>query len=211
MLMVTLEIAKQGNTCDPAYAEMEKYFAEKGITSISIDEMIAHWKALKRRDWALWLYRNKGVFEELTKQQIPQEDVDRYKVDYEYLAQEQVVAYIVNNVKYKTMAEAETARQQNLALLKDSVEPLVTCNLEVLHENTDSTWLAIDLDNFVPPENSQYRIKVFNPANGLYTDCSTLQEAIVKRDEFIVLTADHMHASAKIYEVKQHPDFTDDV
>lgn len=211
MLMVTLEIAKQGNTCDPAYAEMEKYFAEKNITAISIDEMIAHWKALKRRDWALWLYKNKGVFEQLTQQQIPQVDIDRYAADYTYLEQEEVVGYVVNGITYSTLEEANIARQARLEELRPSLECLTTCNLEVVHANTDSTWTVINLDTFVPPENDTYRIQVLNPVNGGYTSCNSVDEAKQKRSEFVAMTADHSDGSTLIIEKREHPDFRDDV
>lgn len=211
MLMVTLEIAKLGNTCDPAYAEMEKYFAEKNITAISVDEMIAHWKTLKRRDWALWLYKNKGVFEQLTQQQIPQADIDRYAADYAYLEQEEVVGYVVNNITYNTLEEANVARQNRLEELRPSLENLAVCNLEIVHENTDSTWTVIDLNTFVPPENATYRIQVLNPVSGQYTSCTSVDEAKQKRSEFVLLTADQSNGSALIIEKREHPDFRDDV
>jgi hypothetical protein len=207
-LMVTLEIAKLGNTCDPAYAEMEKYFAEKNITAISVEEMIAHWKSLKRRDWALWLYRNKGVFEQLTAQAIPQEELDKYTADYQYLESEVVVGYRIGPVIYGTLQEAEAARAIKLEELKVQIEPQVVCNLEVLDEHGNATWSVIDLDDVVIPDNAS--IKVFNPVTGQYTTCTTQAEALSYRDKFILQVSDCVDGSAKIYEVKKHPDFPDE-
>lgn len=207
-LMVTLEIAKLGNTCDPAYAEMEKYFAEKNITSISIDEMIAHWKTLKRRDWAVWLYKNKGVFEQLTAQNIPQEELDRYIADYEYLEHKEIIGYKVNGVVYKTLQEAETARLARLEVLKVELEPLVVCNLEVVDENANAHWSAIDLDDVTLNPNAN--IKIFNPVTGAYTTCTNQAEALTVRNDFILQAADRINGSAIIYPVERHPDFPDE-
>lgn len=206
-LRVSLEIAKQVTICSPAFEEIVKYYTDNNIESATVEEMIAHWKKMGRRDWALWLYAHVPEFERLVGVESTQQEKELFNADEAYLNTKQVVYYTVNNIRYDTLAEAEVARQARLAELKNEIEPLCVCSLEILHENGDSTWQVIDLDDFIAPTDKGYTIKVFNPVSGRYTTCTTQVEALSCRDDFIIQTTDHMNGSSVIRELKQHPDF----
>ena len=204
-LMVSMDVIKNGNTCEPAVAELIKYFQENNISEISFDDVIAHWKLLGRRDWAIWAYQNKKVFEQLVNYNVSQEEITADEAQENYLNSLNLIGYRVNNVDYSTLEDAQNARQQQLANLKDEMEPLVVCNLEVIDANGDATWTIVDLDNLDLPTNAN--VKIFNPTSGQYVSCTTLEEAILKRNEFIVLVSDSMNGSARIAKVMSHPDF----
>lgn len=206
-LRVSLEIAKSVGICDEVMPSIIKYYTDNNLESATLDEMIAHWKAIGRRDWALWLYSKRRLFEKLTGQKSSPEEVAAYEADEAYLRAIEVVSYQVNGVFYDTRAEAEEARRVELAKLKPQLEPCVTCNLEVISEAGDTTWQVIDLDDFIPPSDAQYRIQVFSPADGRYDVCASLEEALIKREENMGRMADYQYTTTAIFEIKKHPDF----
>lgn len=207
-LMVSMDVIKKGNTCEPAIAELIKYFEENNISEISFGDVIAHWKLLGRRDWAIWAYQNKKVFEKLVNYSPTQQDLESDTTEQTYLNNLSLIGYRVNGIAYITLEEAQTAREQQLANLKAQMEHLVVCNLETINEKGDSTWSVVDLDNL--DTSITGNIKVFNPITGQYTNCQSLEEAITQRDELIILVSDHMNGSAKIAKVLSHPDFPEE-
>lgn len=208
-LVLTMDMIRQGNTCDPAIAEMEKYFIENNITEVSFDEIIAYWKKINRRDWAIWVYENKKVFEAISsytpsvEEQVADEKILQDLNSFEH------IGYIVNNVQYKTFEEASVARQTALSSLKEEMEQLVICNLEEQHENGDASWIVVDLDNL--QINDSCVIKVFNPLTGQYTTHDTVEAALSKRNELIVAVSDVVNGTAVIGKVLQHKDFKEEL
>lgn len=209
-LKVSLEIAKKVTICSPAYEQIVKYYTDNNIESATVEEMIAHWKSMGRRDWALWLYAHVPEFERLVGEEATQSEKQQYAEDTSYLNITET-KYKVNSNVYLTLEEATVARQNELDALKPQTEPLIICSLEVIHENGDTSWQNIDLDDFVPPENKPYVIKVFNPMLGVYDSCDSLQQALEKRNENMTYVADHQFGTAIIHVFKQHPDFPDEI
>lgn len=207
-IIVSIDVIKK-TICSPAGEELVRYAEERGLTELSFDETIAHWKALGKRGWAVWLYKNKAMFEKLANQQATPEEEATYSADLQYLEQ-QIEAYQVNGIVYKTIEEAEAARQKELDLLKPEAEALVVCSFELINENGDSTWVNVDLDDFVAPTDTQYKIKVFNPVHGIYDDCDSLEQALIKRNENMVLVSDHTFGKSAIKTVFVHPNFIND-
>lgn len=206
-LVLTMDMIRQGNTCDPAIAEMEKYFIENNITEVSFDEIIAYWKKINRRDWAIWVYQNKKVFEAISaytptaEEQLADEKTlqDLNKLDF--------VSYVVNGVEYETLEEATNASNSAILLLKDEMEKTVVCNLEEKHENGDATWTTVDLDDLQLTENCV--IKVFNPSLGQYTTHTSLEDALEQRNKLIAELldiADNCYAIGRKVKQKDFPD-----
>lgn len=206
-LRVSLDIAKKVSICTPAFDEIVKYYTDNGIETATVEEMIAHWKSMGRRDWALWLYAHVPEFERLVGEEATAQEKAAFATDEAYLKAIDVVGYTVNNVEYSTLEAAEAARQAQLDVLKVQTEPLCVCNLEIIADNGDSTWLPVDLDDFVAPEGKPYKIQVFNPAIGRYSDHDSLASALEQRNANMVQVADIQFASAVIYPIKKHVDF----
>lgn len=206
-LKVSLDIAKQVSICTPAFEEIVKYYTDNGIETATVEEMVTHWKSIGRRDWALWLYAHVPEFERLVQQESTQQEKESFAADEQYLNTIQTIGYSVNNIKYQTLEEAEVARTKRLAELKEEIEPLCVCSLEIIFDNGDSSWKVIDLDDFVVPDEKPHTIKVFNPISGQYTTFDNINDAIVSRNDIIIQTSDYMNGTSRILEVKQHPDF----
>lgn len=209
-LKVSLEIAKKVTICSPAYEQIVKYYTDNNIESATVAEMIAHWKAMGRRDWALWLYAHVPEFERLVQQESTEAEKQAFLEDENYLSYTET-KYRVNSNVYLTLEEANVARQNELDALKPQTEPLIICSLEVIHENGDTSWQNIDLDDFVPPLDKPYVIKVFNPTSGVYDTCDSLQQALEKRNENMIYVADHQFGTAIIHAFKQHPDYPNQI
>lgn len=207
-IIVSIDVIKN-TICTPAGEELVRYAEEKGLTELSFDETIAHWKALGKRGWAVWLYKNKSIFEKLANTQSTEEENSAHNADFEYLSNQNTL-YLVNGIKYNSLEEAKQARENQLEFLKSKTEPLVVCSLETFNENGDSIWVSIDLDDFSAPIDKSYVIKVFSPVNGIYDSFTSLEEALLKRNENMTIVADSMFGSAVIREILQHPDFPDD-
>lgn len=208
-LIITLDMMRQGDTCEEAMAEMEKYFIENNITEISFDEIIAYWKEINRRDWAIWVYENKKVFEVLASYTPSSEEEIEATEAVERLNTFELIGYIVNSVQYKTFEEAYAARQTRLALVKEEMEKLVVCSLEQKHENGDTTWIVVDLDDI--QDSNYHSIKVFNPVSGRYTTHETVEDAVSKRNEVIVQVSDAMNGTAIIGKVLKQKDFEEEL
>jgi hypothetical protein len=209
-LRVSLEIAKSVGICNEVMPAIIKYYTDNNLESATLDEVIAHWKALGKREWAIWLYSKRTLFETLTRTTSSPEEIAFYEADEAYLRQEQIFTYVVNNVEYEVLEQANVARQRELDLLRDKVEPLVVCALETLHENGDATWQVIDLDDFVPPTDTPYKIRVFNPAIGTYNVCDSLEEAISQRNSNMIQVADVQFSTAVISVIRKHVDFPEE-
>lgn len=208
-LKLSMDVIRQGKTCEPAIDEMAKYFEENNISEIAFEDVIAHWKKIQRRDWAIWAYENKKKFEELVEYNNTQAEIEADLTEVAYLNTLNHIGYVVHTAVYPTIEEAQIARQQRLADLKEEIEPLVVCNLETTNANGDATWTVVDLDNLEPQLSGN--IKVFNPVTGQYVTCTNVQEALLVRNEFIVVTTDHMHITTKIAKALQHPDYPDEI
>lgn len=206
-LKVSLDIAKQVTICSPAFEEIVKYYTDNNIESATVEEMIAHWKKMGRRDWALWLYAHVPEFERLVGIESTQQEKESFAADEYYLKNESVTFYRVDNIEYATLEEAETARQNKLAQSREKIEHLCTCSLEIIHENGDTTWQVIDLDDFIAPLDKPYKIKVFHPIPGRYTEFTSLEEALAARNQYMTESADHLDGSARIDTVVKHKDF----
>lgn len=208
-LTLNRDLLIQGGTCEEAMAEIEKYFIENNISVVSFDEVIAYWKQINRRDWAVWAYENKKVFESLVSYTPSIEEDVHIAETLEDLNSFEHVGYVVNGVHYKTLEEAVVARQNNLALVKEDMEKLVVCNLEEKHENGDATWVLVDLDNLQLSDNCV--IKVFNPITGVHTTHNTLEDALAKRNALIIEASDCLKGTTRIGKVLQHKDFKEDI
>ena len=204
-LMVTLEQIKQGNTCEPAVQELINYFQTNNITQISFEDVIAHWKALGKRDWAIWAYKNKSVFEQLVNYVPTTDEQTQDMTDLNALEVLNLIGYSVNGITYSTLTEAQTARQNQLEIIKTQIKPLIVCNLEVFNANGDATWTIVDVDTVSISDNSN--IQVFNPITGQYTAYATLHEAVAARDALLVPVSDQLNGSARVLNVMQNPEF----
>ena len=208
-LIVNMDIIRQGNTCDPAVQELIKYFEENNITEASFDEIVSYWKSIKRRDWALWAYQNKTVFEQLVNYTPSQNEniVDAQNIDE--LNKLDFVGYVINGVVFNTLEEAQQEKHLKFSKLTEKVESIVVCSLETVHENGDVTWVTVDLDELNVSNNSN--IKVFNPITGQYITNNTYQDALSQRNIIINNTIESMFGGQlKILKVMAYKGFAED-
>ena len=211
-LMATLENIKQGNTCEPAVEELIKYFEANNLTEISFEEVIAHWKSIDHRDWAVWAYQNKEVFEQIanytsTPEEIVQDNAELNALEVLNFTN----TYSLNGVIYQTLDEVTAANAILQADLLAQATKTTICNLEIFNSNDTTTWSVIDLATFVPDPNVKWAIQIFDHETGLYTKATTLEEAKSVQATLVQKECNRICSNQlKIARVMVNPEFPND-
>jgi len=210
-LIATLDNIKKANTCFPAVAELIDYFQKNGITSISFDEVILHWKAIGRRDWAVWAYQNKKVFEDICNYSSDQNEIDE---DALILNQLETLVftgkYSVDQKEFDDLDSAKIGKQElDIELLKQAKNTTV-CNLVIVTDDASETWVVIDLDTYVDDLNTNHYYKIFNHETGLNEQALTIKDAKTLWNGLTQKEFNRINDQAKqIAKVMIHAEFPD--